>query len=259
MVPALPIIGRPATPLPPAQPVPHRRRGRELFGTTIPCRLAAFTLKGNDRGRTRTDPTDARRDPDFCLRLRTDRLRRLPGPAVADRAEPGVVQPDRPSATAATVSPISCCRSCRRSRPPARWTSSVLAAHIRPRARRVAAIAIALCWRQTKGRSAHAWAFARSHRGRHRRGLGDGHAIALGFAREGATLAVLDINGETAAKTAADIHADGGRAQAFTLDITDQLACRDVAAKVAREIGQLVLVNMPASTGVTPLLESRTP
>ena len=73
-------------------------------------------------------------------------------------------------------------------------------------------------------------------------GSGIGHAIALGFAREGATLAVLDI--ETAAKTVADIHADGGRAQAFTLDITDQLACRDVAAKVAREIGQVsVLVN----------------
>ena len=75
-------------------------------------------------------------------------------------------------------------------------------------------------------------------------GSGIGHAIALGFAREGATLAVLDINGESAAKTVAGIHADGGRAQAFTLDITDRLACRDVAAKVAREIGQVsVLVN----------------
>jgi NAD(P)-dependent dehydrogenase (short-subunit alcohol dehydrogenase family) len=75
-------------------------------------------------------------------------------------------------------------------------------------------------------------------------GSGIGRAIALGFAREGATLAVLDINGETAAKTVADIHADGGRAQAFALDITDRLACRDVAAKVAREIGQVsVLVN----------------
>src|SRR6202046_2452142 len=94
---ASPIIGRPATPLPPAQRVPHRRRRRELFAATIPCRVAAFTLKGNDRGRTRTDPTDARRDPDFRLRLRADRLRRLPGSAVADRAEPGAVQPDRPA------------------------------------------------------------------------------------------------------------------------------------------------------------------
>ena len=75
-------------------------------------------------------------------------------------------------------------------------------------------------------------------------GSGIGRAIALGFAREGATLAVLDINGETAAKTAADIRADGGKAQAFTLDITDRLACRDVAAKVARDIGRVsILVN----------------
>jgi NAD(P)-dependent dehydrogenase (short-subunit alcohol dehydrogenase family) len=75
-------------------------------------------------------------------------------------------------------------------------------------------------------------------------GSGIGRAIALGFAREGATLAVLDINGETAAKTAADIRADGGTAQAFTLDITDRLSCRDVAAKVARDIGRVsILVN----------------
>ncbi len=75
-------------------------------------------------------------------------------------------------------------------------------------------------------------------------GSGIGRAIAIGFAREGATLAVLDVDGETAAKTAADVHADGGTAQAFTLDITDRLACRDVAAKVAREIGQVsILVN----------------
>jgi NAD(P)-dependent dehydrogenase (short-subunit alcohol dehydrogenase family) len=75
-------------------------------------------------------------------------------------------------------------------------------------------------------------------------GSGIGRAIALGFAREGATLALIDINAETAAKTAADIRADGRGAQAFTLDITDRLACRDTAAKVARDIGQVsILVN----------------
>ena len=83
----------------------------------------------------------------------------------------------------------------------------------------------------------HAWAFAKSHRGRHRRGSGIGRAIALGYAREGAQVAVLDINGEAAAKTAADIRAAGGKAQAFTLDVTDRTACRAVAAKVASEVG----------------------
>ena len=75
-------------------------------------------------------------------------------------------------------------------------------------------------------------------------GSGIGRAIALGFAREGATLAVLDINGETATKTAADIRAEGGKAQAFTLDITDRLACRAVAAKIASDVGEVsILVN----------------
>jgi 3-oxoacyl-[acyl-carrier protein] reductase len=75
-------------------------------------------------------------------------------------------------------------------------------------------------------------------------GSGIGRAIALGFAREGATLAVLDINGETAAKTAADIGAAGGKAQAFALDVTDRMACRAIAAKVASEVGPVsILVN----------------
>ncbi len=64
-------------------------------------------------------------------------------------------------------------------------------------------------------------------------GSGIGRAIALGYAREGAQVVVLDINGETAAKTAADIRADGGKAQHFTLDVTDRAACRATAAKVA--------------------------
>jgi len=75
-------------------------------------------------------------------------------------------------------------------------------------------------------------------------GSGIGRAIALGFSREGAQIAVLDINGETAARTTADIRAAGGNAQAFTLDVTDRVACRDIAAKVASETGAVsVLVN----------------
>ncbi len=75
-------------------------------------------------------------------------------------------------------------------------------------------------------------------------GSGIGRAIALGFAQEGAQVAVLDINGEAAGKTAADIRDAGGKAQHFILDVTDRMACRDVAAKVASEVGTVsVLVN----------------
>jgi NAD(P)-dependent dehydrogenase (short-subunit alcohol dehydrogenase family) len=73
---------------------------------------------------------------------------------------------------------------------------------------------------------------------------GIGRGIALGFAREGAQVAVLDINSKGAAKTAADIQAAAGKAKAFALDVTDRNACRDVAAKVAREVGAVsILVN----------------
>src|SRR5215471_10237947 len=73
---------------------------------------------------------------------------------------------------------------------------------------------------------------------------GIGNAIALGFAREGAQVAVLDVNGDAAAKTAAAIGAAGGKAQAFTLDVSDRNACRAVAAEVASRVGPVsILVN----------------
>jgi 3-oxoacyl-[acyl-carrier protein] reductase len=72
---------------------------------------------------------------------------------------------------------------------------------------------------------------------------GIGRAIALGFAREGAQVAVLDVNGEGAAKTAADIGAAGGKAQAFTLDVSDRNACRAIAAEVGSVGPVSILVN----------------
>jgi NAD(P)-dependent dehydrogenase (short-subunit alcohol dehydrogenase family) len=75
-------------------------------------------------------------------------------------------------------------------------------------------------------------------------GSGIGCAIAQGFAREGAQVAVLDINDEAAAKTAVEIREGGGKAQHFKLDVTDRTACGAVAAQVAAEIGQVsILVN----------------
>ena len=71
---------------------------------------------------------------------------------------------------------------------------------------------------------------------------GIGRAIALGYAREGAQVAVLDINSEGAATTAANI--TGGKAQYFKLDVTDRMACRAIAAEVAGLVGQVsILVN----------------
>jgi len=75
-------------------------------------------------------------------------------------------------------------------------------------------------------------------------GSGIGHAIALSYAREGAKVAALDINGEAATETVKQIVAAGGTAKAFTLDVTDRTACRAAAAQVAKEVGTIsVLVN----------------
>jgi len=73
---------------------------------------------------------------------------------------------------------------------------------------------------------------------------GIGRAIASGFAREGAQVALLDINEKTAAETAAEIRDAGGRASSFHLDVTRRDDCVAVAGRIAAEIGKVsILVN----------------
>jgi NAD(P)-dependent dehydrogenase (short-subunit alcohol dehydrogenase family) len=80
-------------------------------------------------------------------------------------------------------------------------------------------------------------------------GSGIGRGIALGYAREGATIAVLDINKEAADKTAAEIKAAGGKAQSFMLDVTKRADCAAVAKQVADKLGSVsILVN---NAGIT--------
>jgi NAD(P)-dependent dehydrogenase (short-subunit alcohol dehydrogenase family) len=75
-------------------------------------------------------------------------------------------------------------------------------------------------------------------------GSGIGRAIAQGYAREGAHVAVLDANGDTAAATAKAITSAGGKAASFTLDVTEREKCREVAAQVAAQVGRIsILVN----------------
>jgi 3-oxoacyl-[acyl-carrier protein] reductase len=75
-------------------------------------------------------------------------------------------------------------------------------------------------------------------------GSGIGRAIALGYAREGAQVMVLDINGEAAAETAKQIKNEGFKAQALTLDVTKRADCFAMAKKVAADAGAIsILVN----------------
>jgi 3-oxoacyl-[acyl-carrier protein] reductase len=75
-------------------------------------------------------------------------------------------------------------------------------------------------------------------------GSGIGRAIAQGYAREGAQIAVLDVNGDSAAETVKAITGAGGKASSFLLDVTERDKCRAVAAQVGDRVGQVsILVN----------------
>src|SRR6516165_10716837 len=63
-------------------------------------------------------------------------------------------------------------------------------------------------------------------------GSGIGRAIALGYAREGAQVIALDINGGTAAETAKAIGNAGGEAHSFVLDVRERYRCREIEAVI---------------------------
>ena len=75
-------------------------------------------------------------------------------------------------------------------------------------------------------------------------GSGIGEGIALGYAKEGARVVVLDANAEAAAATCKAISDAKGKAWSYKLDVTDRDACRKVADEIGSKIGQVsILVN----------------
>ncbi len=75
-------------------------------------------------------------------------------------------------------------------------------------------------------------------------GSGIGRAIALAYAKEGAQVAAIDIDGNAAGETAKAIAVGGGRAAAFRLDVTQRENCREIAAQVEAKTGTIsILVN----------------
>jgi NAD(P)-dependent dehydrogenase (short-subunit alcohol dehydrogenase family) len=73
---------------------------------------------------------------------------------------------------------------------------------------------------------------------------GIGRAIASGYAREGAQVALLDIDGKAAEQAAQAIRDGGGQAESFVLDVTRREDCIAVAKRIAGQVGQVsILVN----------------
>jgi NAD(P)-dependent dehydrogenase (short-subunit alcohol dehydrogenase family) len=80
--------------------------------------------------------------------------------------------------------------------------------------------------------------------------LGIGRETCLQLAREGAAVAVTDIDSEAMGEVARAIEKEGGRAAAWTLDVSDSEQVREVFGNVLAEFGRLdILVNNAGIAG----------
>jgi 2-hydroxycyclohexanecarboxyl-CoA dehydrogenase len=85
---------------------------------------------------------------------------------------------------------------------------------------------------------------------------GIGLATAQRFARDGAKVAIWDINEEGAKKAAAEIAAGGGKAIASRVDVSNRAQVDAAVAVVHKEFGQVnVLVNNAGITDFKPFME----
>lgn len=87
-------------------------------------------------------------------------------------------------------------------------------------------------------------------------GRGIGRAIALAFTREGARVAVTDINLESCNKVANEIRDLGGKAIAVECDVSSRAAVEAMAKRAVAEFGRIdILVNNAGIVGFKPFLE----
>jgi 3-hydroxybutyrate dehydrogenase len=85
---------------------------------------------------------------------------------------------------------------------------------------------------------------------------GIGQSIAMRFAREGAKVAIADLNLEAANAAAEEIRAGGGTAMGVAMDVCDEMAVNDgVAAVVAKFGGVDILVSNAGIQIVKPIEE----
>ena len=85
---------------------------------------------------------------------------------------------------------------------------------------------------------------------------GIGLAISERLARDGAAVAVLDVNGPAATTAAAGIEAQGGRAVGIEADVTDRARVEEAVSDVAGTLGPpLILVNNAGRDSFMPFLE----
>ena len=84
---------------------------------------------------------------------------------------------------------------------------------------------------------------------------GIGRATAIRFAREGAKVAVIDLNRGGAEAGAAEIAGGGGTARAYACDIAENRQVVEAAAAIEKDLGPIDVLANVAGTGDTAGLE----
>ena len=88
-------------------------------------------------------------------------------------------------------------------------------------------------------------------------GRGIGRAIALALARDGAQVAVADVDAASASRVAAEAAALGRKAVAIRVDLTRRAEVEAMVARAVSELGSVdILVNNAGWDKVAPFLES---
>ncbi|MBX5226367.1 MULTISPECIES: SDR family NAD(P)-dependent oxidoreductase [unclassified Rhizobium] len=86
---------------------------------------------------------------------------------------------------------------------------------------------------------------------------GMGGAASKLFAAEGARVAIIDRNGQAAAETVKQIRDDGGEADCWTADVSDEAAVNAAVAGVEERYGSVtVLFNHAGTIVIKPFLET---
>src|SRR5215475_4103615 len=88
-------------------------------------------------------------------------------------------------------------------------------------------------------------------------GSGIGQGICMAYGREGARVIVLDINPDGARETVGLIEAEGGRASAIKLDVTDRAACKAAADEIGKGGPISILVNNAGINRRNPITGDR--
>jgi len=89
-------------------------------------------------------------------------------------------------------------------------------------------------------------------------GRGIGRAIAVRFAREGASLVAADLDAENAETTAAQIVAAGGKAQSRAVDVGVEEQVEELVAATVRDWARIDLLVNVAGVGLTRLFLNTT-